>query len=889
MVYKKLKELSHGEGVDAQTLADAMVLSRANVSSDLNKLCESGKVKKSAGRPVLFFPVEDNGENNKPKTTLDRLIYENRSLITAGEQAKAAILYPPRGMHTLILGETGVGKTMFAGVMHKYAIEMGKMDEGSPFITFNCADYSSNPQLLLSQLFGVRKGAYTGADSDKPGLIEKADKGILFLDEVHRLPAEGQEMFFTFMDKGIFRRLGETDTERKASVLIISATTENPDSALLKTFTRRIPMIIRIPSLSERGLEERLGLIVNFFREESFRLDREILVSVNSMRAFANYNCPNNIGQLKTDIQLACAKAYTDYLSHKKDCIRINSPDLPVYIKEGLYKETEHRQIWNKLVGINSRYLTFDKYQEKLVLDKEEDEESIYEIIDNRINDLKKQGVNDEELERIMEKDIEDYFTQYLHGVNNRFNKASLSSVVDPVIIDVVEKMIKYGESELKRAFSQKVYLGMAIHLEAAVDRVRKNKKIINPQLQKIRLEYNREFNVALGCINILEESLDISMPIDEAGFLAMFFVLDNAENLRESENPGILVIAHGNTTATSMAEVANKLLGVEHTAGINMPLDESPEQVLTRIREYIWKVKRSSGFIFLVDMGSLTTFGEIIEKEMDIPVKVIPLVSTLHVLEATRKAVLGHSLDDIYSSVSSIAGFFSNEAEINEAGEPPVKFAILSICTTGEGSAVAIKNFLQSHLKYDKRLVEIITLNIVDKEGIHQRIKKISQEKEIICIVSAFKIYTEFTQFHLEDVLNLKAIKRIQKIIDVQCTYLKMGETLKNHLKSVDGELIFSDIKKCISEIEKRVGIKLSIDSLIGITLHISCMIDRLVQGGIMVEYPDREEYINKNPIVYKAIKDVMEPINRKYSVEISEDEVCFIMEFFNREGMIE
>ena len=67
-----------------------------------------------------------------------------------------------------------------------------KENKDYPFVTFNCADYFNNPQLLLSQLFGHVKGAFTGADTDKIGLVEKANGGILFLDEVHRLPPDGQ-------------------------------------------------------------------------------------------------------------------------------------------------------------------------------------------------------------------------------------------------------------------------------------------------------------------------------------------------------------------------------------------------------------------------------------------------------------------------------------------------------------------------------------------------------------------------------------------------------------------------------------------------------------------------------------------------------------------------
>ncbi len=97
--------------------------------------------------------------------------------------------------------------------------------------------------------------------------LEIANGGILFLDEIHRLPAEGQEMLFTFIDKGTFKRLGDATKERESKVLIICATTENPTSTLLDTFNRRIPMKIEIPSLRDRTMIERMELVKIFSRK----------------------------------------------------------------------------------------------------------------------------------------------------------------------------------------------------------------------------------------------------------------------------------------------------------------------------------------------------------------------------------------------------------------------------------------------------------------------------------------------------------------------------------------------------------------------------------------------------------------------------------------------
>ena len=248
------QKLTGQVGFDAQEIASELDILRNNVSKELNELHRQDLIVKFTGRPVRYFDKEilaealgselgqgplqfrDVEECKRLFATEDeevnpfaRLIGADKSLKRQVEQGKAAILYPPDGLHTLIVGQTGVGKTLFAHMMFAYGKAMKRFGEDAPFITFNCADYYNNPQLLISHVFGHIKGAFTGADTAKAGLVEEADGGVLFLDEIHRLPPEGQEMIFYFMDTGTFNRLGETTRSRKAKVLIIGATTEDPN------------------------------------------------------------------------------------------------------------------------------------------------------------------------------------------------------------------------------------------------------------------------------------------------------------------------------------------------------------------------------------------------------------------------------------------------------------------------------------------------------------------------------------------------------------------------------------------------------------------------------------------------------------------------------------
>ncbi|WP_347460498.1 sigma 54-interacting transcriptional regulator [Clostridium sp. DMHC 10] len=279
---------------------------------------------------------EEKIEKVEEKSPFDRLIGAKGSLRNQVEQAKAAILYPPNGLHTLIVGQTGVGKTLFANMMYNQAKYVSRLSEDAPFIVFNCADYYNNPQLLISHLFGHIKGAYTGADSDKSGIVEKADGGILFLDEIHRLPPEGQEMLFYFMDTSRFNRLGETERNRKSSVLIIGATTEDPNSSLLKTFIRRIPIVITIPNFEKRSIKEKVDLIKYLLANEAHRVNKVIKIEDEAVKAIIGSTSYGNIGQMKSNIQLICATAFLKSIN-TKDHIDITFKSLPSDIKNGLF------------------------------------------------------------------------------------------------------------------------------------------------------------------------------------------------------------------------------------------------------------------------------------------------------------------------------------------------------------------------------------------------------------------------------------------------------------------------------------------------------------------------------------------------------------------------
>lgn len=178
-------------------------------------------------------------------------------------------------MPILLFGSSGVGKSLLAEYIYKYAKFIGTIPEDAPFVVLNCADYANNKELLSSVLFGYKKGAFTGANKDTKGLIEEADNGYLFLDEVHRLSPEGRE-------------------------------------TMLDTFLRRIPVDVVLPEFQERTLEEKYELILFMIHQEAKTMRATFQVSSNVINRLLTFQGKGNIGTLKNIIRLSCAKAYNE-------------------------------------------------------------------------------------------------------------------------------------------------------------------------------------------------------------------------------------------------------------------------------------------------------------------------------------------------------------------------------------------------------------------------------------------------------------------------------------------------------------------------------------------------------------------------------------------------
>jgi two-component system response regulator HydG len=232
--------------------------------------------------------------------------YRSGEIVGAGDSMREVLarikMVKDLDVPVLILGESGTGKQLVAEAIHWASVRATE-----PFVQVNCANLHEN--LLESELFGHERGAFTGAVSRKKGLIEVAEGGTLFVDEIGDMPALTQAKLLVVLDSGRFRRLGET-AERNANVRIVAATNRDLEKEMEEGRFRsdlfyRINVIkIHIPPLRER--KEDIPLLAEYFLSHSkLAINTRKYFSQNAMNALQSYNWPGNVRELSNVVDRA--------------------------------------------------------------------------------------------------------------------------------------------------------------------------------------------------------------------------------------------------------------------------------------------------------------------------------------------------------------------------------------------------------------------------------------------------------------------------------------------------------------------------------------------------------------------------------------------------------
>ncbi len=255
------------------------------------------------------------------KSTVNKMIGESQVF---QQMLKKVKTIAQTNMTVLLHGESGVGKELVADMIHRESARSGK-----PYIPVDCGAIPEN--LVESELFGHKKGAFTGASTDRIGKFEQANGGTLFLDEVTNLPEMAQSKLLRVLEDRKIWCLGGGAKAVEVDVRIIAASNIDLETAVKQhkfredLFHRLNEFYIYIPPLRER--KEDIAVIVsNFIKKANKELNKDVKgISSEALRLMSVYRWPGNVRELKNAVKTMVLSAESDY---------INVTDLPMKITE---------------------------------------------------------------------------------------------------------------------------------------------------------------------------------------------------------------------------------------------------------------------------------------------------------------------------------------------------------------------------------------------------------------------------------------------------------------------------------------------------------------------------------------------------------------------------
>lgn len=870
-------------GRTTEELVSELGIRRNLVSRYLNELVAEGQAVKTKTRPVVYRVYEQGAAANVSLASatvlpdvFGQLVGGRGSLREAVEQCQAAVCYPGRDMSVLLTGDSGVGKSYLASLVHAYAEQTGHIAVGAPFVVYNCADYADNPELLSANLFGYAKGSFTGADKEHLGALELADGGYLFLDEVHRLSAEGQEKLFVFMDKGVFKRLGESKAERRAAVRLIFATTEDPQTALLDTFRRRIPLVVHLPRLDERPVDERITMLYKFFRQEAHHLHKDMAVHKQVVNRILSQKNSGNIGSLKNTVRLCCALAYKEQQDTAR--LMITKRYLPLAAGERQQVRTYYYEEYLEV------QLTADEPDECRLIshDRCRRLDEMVEAVDELLSEFQQRRLPSATLRQQLTQELNRSLEILVYEQDDELG----SELVNGMYQETVEQMLKNVEHKYGIRYygnTSKLLTRMLLfHKNVLLSLGQEESQAGTARIRTVaKQELSKPWVITDYMIRQLENSLDCSLDnrIQVTIFLYVMTMMHTA-----AAAVNALIVAHGYSTASSIASVANQLYGQFVFEAFDMPMDTSPIVVKEKIRDYLRLMDSSQGTVILVDMGSLLDIHTDLADCVAGDLAIINNITTNIALDIAEKIINGQRVEAMLHGLEQRNPLICRYIKAKNK-----KKAILTTCISGIGTAQKVKNLLRECI--GDAAVEIMacdyaSLTLKGSED------SVFQEYDVKLIISTTKLeIPDVPAILVHDLINgacdelllgvLQAVEVQRSLEAIKQDIAKMFslDNLIARMTILNPRKIINQVETMLLSYETLLGKRFGVDLKMILYMHVSVLIERLMlKQGLEFAAEEAAAYQAAEPRFIAVSQEVFTPVCSEYQLAVPLKEIHII-----------
>ncbi len=655
-------DLFDAEGADAESVAEQTGIERSNVSRELNQLWKNGRLIKFQGRPVFFldyvtlkkeFPAQyiplliPYGKKlsyylNEKKTSVSSKMQNNSlgriigalggSLSSTVDDVISSISYRNHSLPVLIKGEKGLRKRSFVNAIFDYARQHGIKSEDSRLIMINCQEFVDNGDRFLKRIFG---------QEEEKGAFELANKGIIFLQNIHYLPFSLITPVTDALIFGYYSKVGEI-RRRKLDVSVIASINESATDQQKDFYNGIFPMVVEIPSFNNRNIYEKIEIILSAFTEEAVLLNTSIILDKTILSIFLQHRYEENERQLINYIRITCATALSHQDSKLENVLHISIDHLPLDLLSSRSDFADDAFYISALDLFEKDYMLCEKngYCESY---------EFFRTIQDRYNeknliDFSKQFYLDER--RISE--IDEYLDESIEAVL-RCDKAHYhklrSSVSNPVRLIF-----------LKEIFADPYY-----------SRISENNRILYAMMATVSNYLSEKPKIP-----DLTETDDGSKEYSSArticdqlaihsGSILMYICryLKRATKYLDEAKAGILIVARGESIASQYKNLTEKY-SQEHSIRIEA-IDYRPSlqynDILELIHNKITYLDNDSGVAVITDAVPLVDIEENIRAKTDVKCKVFSPLSYEMLIRCIDELAKSGSLDKLNLGIRTIKG----------------------------------------------------------------------------------------------------------------------------------------------------------------------------------------------------------------------------------------
>lgn len=833
-----------------QELVDHFHMQRTNISSILNQLVKDNKLEKIDGRPVLYRLINLNQSNEKYDLVFQKMIGCNDSLKNAIKKVKSELIYPDKKHMFLFIGSSGVGKSFFVQTLFEYVKERKMVSKKAQLLKLNCKYYMNHENDLID----VIKSA---------ALLKQVEDGIMFVDNVHLISRDKRAIIYDLI----------TLQSKEGHFILVFSSDKNVDEDFRKNYLECMNVIIDIPDLMDRSLNERFDIMKNTLQKESQKIDKNFIIDAEVLLCLLLYHCERNIKQFINDIKEGCASAYLREIDYNNENIHLYLYDFPKYVKKGSIFYKSHAAELSEFVSYDYVYCftkeSVEKTKDDFLLEKHQDKYSY----------LKDMTFNEKSFQN---SKINVFLNKYNKEIKSKnIDETSLSKIVNNEIIQLVKDFLDYASRKLNHFFPDSVFYGLCLHLQSLVEHP-EVRSYSDDYIEQTIKENQKEYVLSLQLLDTIEEQLNVHIELEEASLITMF-ICEKNQAIEDDGFPVFLIAMHGSQTASSLVDVVKTLVKTDKVYAFNLSLDKEIIDAYNELKNFIKQINMGKGILMMYDMGSLKTMAQEIADETGINIQFIISPTTLIALECARKMETIHDLDSIVLSMKdSYEKYFPSIVDNYE--REIKKDIIITLCMTGEGGALQIKRYLEKIIEF--RDIDIIPLSMKDKNQLISQINHLKEEHNILYVIGTFNPHLHGVSFISISQLFNTPIEQLSELFSVNGKFLPTKKRIKYSLifKNIEEQMPDFDIdllKENLIQAIHKIDVKypLNQNKRIGLIMHISHLIYQLVHQQNIKQIRDYNKIIMANKKIYNYLCDVFSDIEKVFEIKFPDSDIAMII----------